>query len=202
MKQSKLSRRVRAGIAAVTTVAIIAPVTAVAMVGEPSGDSAKQLPEHLQNFKSPLSKAKTDKLIAKGKAKYGPGKKKLPRFKKGLSKKKRTQAIGAMNRTVKAVKADAKTPVAIKDAVAVWEAMNPDQKNEVLAETDAVVAAWPAAVAATAAAVTAAVAVADFAYKVYVDQRDNGGDDDEEETETEDGGDTSDTGIIRGALTY
>ncbi len=193
---------------AIATLAIAAPASAMAPKVKKNKDDVqvkKQLPKHLRKFKTPFKSMKNKKMIRKAAKKYGPGKKSLPRFKKSTSAAERTRTIAAIDRTLLKAKADESATASIRDGIRVWEAMTPGQKNEVLTETNAIVAVWPAGVAATAAAVTAAVAVADFVYHVYEDQRDNGGDDDEEETEdedTSDGGDTGDTGAIRGALSY
>lgn len=202
MKNRTLSRTAKLAIGALAAGAIVVPASAMATQGKPKvTQSKKQLPASLRSFASPLPQEKTDALIETAKSKYGPGKTALPRFKKSTTKAQRSKAIKAIDRTLKQAKADPKVSSSIKDAVSVWEAMNGAQKNDVLANSDAIVAVWPAGVAATAAAVMAGVAVADLAYKVYVDQRDNGGDDDDDEEET-DTGDGGDTGAIKGALSY
>lgn len=206
MQQNK-TRRSAAWIALLAAVTIALPLSATVSDASAAPAQAK-LPKNLAKYKSPLSEVRTKQVIEASAAKYGPGKAMIPRFKDKTTPKQRKAAIKGIDNIAKIAKADPAASALVKDSVRVWEAMTPAQKNEILAQPDAVAAAWPVAVAATAAAVAAGVAVVDLAYKVYVDQREEAEEDAEEaeadeEDGGEDGGDTgTDTGAIRGALSY
>ena len=200
MKQAK-TRRTAAWIAMLAAVTIALPLSATTSDANAAPPGAK-LPKHLAQYKSPLPPQRNKEVINAAAAKYGPGKKPLPRFKAEATVEQRRAAITGINNIAKLAKADPKASALIKDSVKVWEAMTPLQRNEVLTETDTVVAMWPVAVAATAAAVTAGVAVLDLAYKVYVDQREEAEEDAAEgdADDDDDGGDGGDTGTDTGAI--
>jgi hypothetical protein len=207
--QQRNKRRTAAWVATLAAVAFSLPLAVI----ETDASAAPQAgaPKALGKYTSPLSEARTKQLVAAGKAKYGPGKQKLPQF-KVTDAKQRAAAIKGISNVLAIAKKDPKATAQIKDSVKLWEAMTPIQKNAVLEDYDAVVAAAPAlGVVEVAAAVVAAVAVADFVYKVYVDQREEAEEDAKEDAadaagDAADGGDGGDTGtdagVIVGALGY
>jgi hypothetical protein len=202
--QPNKPRRTGAWIAVLAAVTIALPLSATVITDASAAPAQAQLPKNLAKYKSPLPEARTKQVIEATAAKYGPGKAMIPRFKANSSPEQRKAAIKGLDNVAKLAKSDSAVTPMIKDSIKIWEAMTPAQKNEALAESQAVVAAWPAGVAATAAAVAAGAAVVDVVYKVYVDQREEAEEDEKEADDGgQDGGDTgTDTGAIKVALSY
>ncbi len=133
--------------------------TVHAVPGAKTPAAADKTPAAFKGWKPKMSDAELNRVKAYVEGEQKKGKLKRPRFKKGTPKARRTRIVGQLDRTLKRIKADPKTTGEVKSSITVWESLNAAQKETLLAEPDAVVAAVPA--------VALAVAVAGLAVGVY-----------------------------------